>query len=679
MIIPSANFTIENNKPEKKPCFIVAFSESADPVFCSNTFGDIGSEHKKYITNITVESGEVDLNEPFIKLSRLTFTLLDKDSDVITLLNSNKIINQKVVCKFGYSALDEADFITFPDFYVIDYSIDANLLNFTFTCEEDSDIIRKLYYEDSYVFRNVTQSPLDADLTAIATDVIVIESDNFWVRTHSTTPIDMILQIGEELIDYSRANKNDATETFSSVTRGYGLSVGAKHSEGQLVKEVYKWVYADSDASQYEYQMTFAQIIINVLLTAGATGGSANNDIYNLIKSNFGLGLTTSQVNVEQIIAEGYHYHMTDFTATHSTYYELYRFLAGKQERAKTFLERVLKPLNAWLYFDEDGLLCCKVLNLPEMVLDYVTLTDHQKLDDDKCNISGMETLKKELINEYDFNLDYFIPTGVFQTVNNYDITESQTVYGIFPVSNILEYGSKSAGGQVVESHALHRKALFFDNVLMKLKIQTLSKYCLYQPFDMVKLDSSFIPNIAAGTRTSSNEPIMILKKTISQQGDKFSVAYDTLAFEMINKASSTYSSDTILSTFDDDAIVYDADFSDTLQAADGYHDNNWGDNVYYIYVKVRIVWGNGANQQNYITLGVMGCDIDNAEVVRNAVKITYMSDWNTTIDYWLPLLVLGDNIQRIKVDWFYRSTATGANLPTSITINEIRSVKVTY
>ena len=88
-----ANFDTENAKKQKQPCFIVAFTESADPMYCTADFSGRAATYKKYISDLRVESNEVDLDDPFVKLSRLTFTLIDKDGSVLSLLNSNKILD----------------------------------------------------------------------------------------------------------------------------------------------------------------------------------------------------------------------------------------------------------------------------------------------------------------------------------------------------------------------------------------------------------------------------------------------------------------------------------------------------------------------------------------------------------------------------------------------------------
>ena len=170
----------------------------------------------------------------------------------------------------------------------------------------------------------------------------------------------------------------------------------------------------------------------------------------------------------------------------------------------------------------------------------------------------------------------------------------------------------------------------------------------------------------------------------MSKQG--FSVQYKLVLFDLVNKATSLYTSRSDTS-FDRNTVTYNADWSLTLNAEDAYWrpSSSELDSHDYFYAKLTLTMpNNGSGVEHWVHIGL----IVQAPVIAgwaiqasNRTKIRYNSGWSGDIVVWIPCIGIDETsiIGQAKVDFMERSTADAAHLPTSIVWNELRSVKINY
>ena len=175
-LVTTGNYDTENAKAAHDFCAIITFAGIADPIFVSNTFGDIGAEHKKLIKNITYESEEFEPGEPLLRRAKLSFTLTDKDEEIVDLIGGNILLNKEVTIKFGFANINEADFTSLPTFFVKKITVSKDTIDHNFICEETSDF-DQLYNDSAY--KITTETFTTGDETAVSTQIEVNATADF--------------------------------------------------------------------------------------------------------------------------------------------------------------------------------------------------------------------------------------------------------------------------------------------------------------------------------------------------------------------------------------------------------------------------------------------------------------------------------------------------------------------
>ncbi len=667
----TSNYNTENAKAAHDFCAIVTFTGIADPQFASNTFGDITSAYKKLIKNITYESPEYEPGEPLLRRAKLSFTLVDKDEAIIDLIGGNILLNKEVTVKFGFVALDVADFVTLPTFFVRKITVSKDSIDHNFICEETSDF-DQLYNDSAY--KIIDETYLTADETAADATINVLSTAATGFIDPAAIPAGIesaaIIINNKEIVAYT----GKTATTWTGCVRGHLGTTAQIHSQGAIVKPC------------YIFNESFPQVFMRIL-TSGAAG---TNGRYDSGIANMGPReqFSSSLIDDEQMEREGWRFHAAyePGGGAGNLLDEEFHYAIFKETPIKKIINDLFKPFHASLYKNVDGELSVRVMDLPAILEEVLSNT----LDDNNNDLDSMEFLDDLMMtdavyrHDWDWGANKFLRTENDSDINKND--ESNTAYGGYPKKEIENKALDYLVANSLFFHSYERFVLFYGNMLTKLNVSPLFREWLFEPLDDIQADSSFWPNYRDSNRTWSNEVCTVMKKIVQfNSPNLYSVNYDLLNYLLIKKATSLFT----LDVYDGDDGGFDSfrtnvQFSATndvsLEAEDGH--GSWaGDEsgVNYIYVKLLVAIGPGADAEADIRVCVRGqkFDVVFTDELRNTTKIKYNSSWNRTITVWLPALGPrnDDPILRMKVDWF----ASNGQVPTSITIDKWYVLKETY
>ncbi len=664
MLTTTGNYDTENAKETHKFCAIITFTGIADPIFVSNTFGDIGAEHKKLIKNITYESEEYEPGEPLLTRAKLSFTLVDKDEAIIDLIGGNILLNKEVSVKFGFSALDEADFVTLPTFFVRKITVAPNMIDHNFICEETSDF--DPLYNDT-VYKITDETILSADETAGDATINVASTAATGFIDPAAVPDGIesaAIIINNEIIKYT----GTTATTFTGCTRGHLGTTAQIHSQGAIVKPC------------YIFNESFTQVLMR-MLTSGAAG---TNGRYDSGIPNMGprQQFSSALIDDEQMEREGWRYHAAyePGGGAGNIFDEEFQYALFQETPIRKIINDLYKPFNATLFKNEDGELSTKVMDLPVIIEEASTDT----LDDKNQALNSIEFLDDLMMTDAVYRHDWDWAANKFLRTENSSVftenTTSSTAYGSYPKKNIE---NKALDFKVADStfhHSYERIVLFFGNMLTKLGVSTLFREWLFEPLDDIQVDSGFWPNYRDSNRTWTNEICTIMKKIIQfNSPNLYSVNYDLLNYRLIEKATPLFTLDVYDGDdagFDstEDNVQFSATNDATLEVEDGQATFSIADSgIDYVYAKLLIVIPAGADSEEDIGVVLRLQEFDGGfvDTARNTTIIKYNSSWDRTITVWIPCLKkVTETILRFKVDWF-SSSAGGGGVPTSITIDK--------
>ena len=662
LLVTTGNYDTENAKSAHDFCAIVTFTGIADPIFVSNAFGDIGSEHKKLIKNITYESEEYEPGEPLLRRAKLSFTLVDKDQAIIDLIGGNILLNKEVTIKFGFVALNEADFVTLPTFFVRKITVAPNMIDHNFICEETSDF--DPLYNDT-VYKITTETYTTGDETAAATQIEVNSTAGFIDPAAIPDGVESAaFIIGNEIIKYTTLNAQD----FNNCVRGHLGTTAQIHSQGAIARPC------------YIFNESFPQVLMRIL-TSGAAG---TNGRYDSGISNMGprQQFSSSLIDDEQMEREGWRYHgaYEPGGAAGNIIDEEFQYALFEETPIRKIINDIYKPFNATLFKNESGELSTRVMDLPAIIEEVSANT----LDDNSQVLNSIEFLDDLLMTDAVYRHDWDWAANKFlRTENDSNITRndtSNTAYGSYPKKEIENKALDFINASSTFHHSYERLVLFLGNMLTKLGISTLFREWLFEPLDDIQMDSSFWPNYRDSNRTWSNEVCTIMKKIIQfNSPDLYTVNYDILNYYLVKKATPLFTLDVYDGDdagFDStrDNVQFSATNDITLEAEDGHATWAVGEaGIDYVYAKLLIVIPAGGDTEEDIGICVRAQEFDAIFIdrSRNTTIVKYNASWDRTITVWVPCIKIPTvSILRLKVDWF-SSTGGGGDVPTSITIDK--------
>lgn len=664
MLTTTSNYDTENAKTEKMPCVIIQFNGIADPQFCSCDFGDIDSTYYKLIKNVSYDSAGWTPLDVFLSKATIKFTLIDDASNtVLDLISNNILINDTVSVKLGYDSLDEADFVSLPTFYVKKIDLASNLIDHVFVCEQYDDFDR-IFTEP--VLTNLPTTFLTADETNSDTTINVNSTTGFLDATSLPSGIRIAaIIIGNEIIIYTGQTAN----TFTGCARGYRFTTAQNHSSGAEVKQCF--VFGTQAVTAGNENDNFAQVLLRIL-----TNNDGSNGVYDSNISNFGYNIDESKIDIEQIEREGYHYHgaNVDYNSGNREFFEffIYQELSGNE-----VIRQLLEPYHAVFFVGSNSKIQIKVLDAPFMISEDLL---NETLTDNNSKLIGHEWYDDGLITEIRYKYGYNPAENKFSYESTNNNASAETAYNSDRKRTVIENNGLIYTNAGDKFHTLDRFFIFYGQMPIKMNFSVISSKWLYEPLDMIKLTSSFIPNYSAGNRTITDTECMVMKKTIQLDQNGFKINYNLFAFNLVSKNSDDYSLYEYTAT--DDSLEYSTNKTATVEAEDANRTfasaiATYGNG----YAQLEIVVPNGSDTEQYIDIAL--CYVDSAPsfLAYTTTRIRYNSSWNKTITVWVPILCGYDaatTLKYIKVDWFNRSTSTGGDLPT-IMISKILQLRADY
>lgn len=665
MLTTTSNYDTENAKSARAFCAIVQFNGVADPQYCSATFSGIDSTYHQLVKDIIYESAGWEPGRKFLSRATLKFTLTDDSSDtVLSMINSQVLVNDTVTVKFGYTNLAEADFVILPTFYVKKIELADNLIDHTFVCEE-YDIFNKIF--DEPIITNQPTTFLTADETNASTTIDVNSTTGFIDATSLPSGIKAAgIRIGNEIMTYTGSTAN----TFTGASRGYGFTTAQNHSSGAEVKQVY--IFGTIASPSDEEIDNFAQVILRIL-----TNKDGTNSVYDSNITNFGYAIDETKIDVDQIEREGYHWH-----AAHHDYnsggFEEFEFFVIGDEKGDKIIEDLLEPHHAVLYVGDDGKLKCKVLDAIYMINEDIL---NETLNDDNCKLIGHEWYDKGLKTKFRYRYGWNPLENSYDYESTNTNTPAETAYNTARQRYFLNNKGLIYTNSNDKFHTLDRFAVFYGQMPIKLTIKALPSKWLYEPLDVIKYTSNFMPNYTTGNRTTTDTECMVMKKIIQLTNNVFDVNYELYAFNLISKNSDDYTLYEYTPT--DGTLSYSADKTATVEAADA--NRTFGTAVAFsspCYAKLNITVGTGSDTEQWIETALSYVDSTPSFISYNTTRIRYNSSDNETFSVWIPLVSGYESgttsLKYIKIDWFDRSTTTAGDLP-SIEVDKILRYRPDY
>jgi len=207
------------------------------------------------------------------------------------------------------------------------------------------------------------------------------------------------------------------------------------------------------------------------------------------------------------------------------------------------------------------------------------------------------------------------------------------------------------------------------SNIPATLKIEVKQKHIKLEPGDFIQITRPSLPDLTAGTKGWTDVKGLITGQRFSL---KSAIQYDVFVWDLYTRVTNGFTINSTTVT-DDTDVAFSATNDATLEAADGFHDFtniafDWC--IFTVTIAKPNEGAPGSNETISLAFHIQnptGTDI-HTETRR---YIQYFTEDSDTITYKFILIPFtGGNlgvsgIDRVKVDWYERSTATAAKQPT--------------
>jgi hypothetical protein len=506
--------------------------------YASGTYGDISANHKKYIKGFQADLVGIDVKSAKVDMGRARCTLIDTDNDVSEqYIVDNNIFEKDVTFKLGLQELNIADFVSLEPLVARNVNIKSPT-EVEFLCED----ARRLIGRNAEVFQFRQKTALNGALTAGASSCTVDSTTGF-VVFHPSNPIwtevefvwPVIIVGDQEIIWYGGSSATTFT-TFTARGTRTGTPAMA-HEDNIEVKQgvIFKKVPGvDTESGP-------VLPLISVLMSRTNSSDAITHSFYDLVRYSsgflgFGLGLTTSEVNVLSFErADGMiRNDLEDKSAESLGKF----FLAYKPVNANKFISEYLRSLGLFMYVDRNGKLAIKNYDYLEIHNQYsadATLTNNDILDgsykigfDEVLNYIELSHTKNPLDESYDV-------TRRFQQ------DESQTVYGLTEKPFIIKHDffSSTINDQEIFDGYLRRFMYLFANPPGLFKIQVPIEFIGIAPGDFVTLTCNRFKTYTGSATTAGWTALksLITAQKIVWSGGKPVIELEGFTWEIMDKA----------------------------------------------------------------------------------------------------------------------------------------------
>lgn len=646
----SANYTTYN-VAQKKPVVRVTFS-GVTRGYVSDIYSSISANDKKLLMEAIISLQKLDvLMSPFALIGDTSFQVLDKDDDVTTVLNGDNLHGVDITTALGFQEIVSGDFLSLPVTTIDKIQFNDDNLSYRFISKDARKLIGQNLHIES------TQNNLNGAINAAVAIITLDSTTGFidptnipnYMRTTNDIQYAFVL-IERELIAYTTINGNN----LEGCVRGFGIgSEPATHVDDAEIQQVIFW----------EGQRSH-EVLLNVLMGTNDGSGHAHYDLsqfdtgYGIIGN---IGLTETEIDIEEIQQISYK------TMSNTLVLNL---ALHKKTNAITFIEEMILKPNGWfMYLKSNGKL---TINSFDRIHIDDAFSSAGTLDNDDIISISMESREDLLINEIR-NIPPSSVNGqrisVVSSSELYQLDESVTNYGVtekpFEIDTTPYAGMNDSQAELW----FYKWFYFFGNTPATLKMSVTQQNIALEPGDYIQITRDSLPFLRDGTKGWTDVKALITGQKYDLHG---AIELEALSWDLYTRITNAFSFTSVTVT-DRQAVAFSANNTAPLEAEDGYQDFT---NIAFDWCILTITVakpGEGAPGSNE-TIG-FGLHIqdpagtDSTSATRRYLQyftedsdtITYKFIW--TINIAGNLGVTG--VDRIKVDWYERSSAAGGKQPT--------------
>jgi len=650
----ASNYSTENNLSEKDPIVRVTFS-GVTRGYTSGTYSSISSNDRKFIIGADINLQKFDfLTAPFAVAADTFFEILDDGDDVTSTLNGDNLHGVDITTALGFQNIGSGDFLSLPVTTIKKIQYNENNLSYRFISQD----ARKLLNQNLFTEPQQTQINDGSGITVSDTTITVdsntgfVDPSNVPGRMDEAGTVRGWLRIGSELISYTALAFGNQ---FTGCTRGEKRTDAATHEDNEFVFHVVGFVCQNPH-----------DILLPILMCTDDAAGHAYYDLSNT-DSSWGqignIGLTATEVDIEQIQQIGFKTHGPGVKGV------AFQLFLTKKISAISFIEDfILKPMGWYMYLHSSGLL--RINSIDRLHIDDEFSSVATLTNDDMISVS-METREDLMINTIK-TLDPLNVNGQRVPLTTaegdvYELDESRSAYGA--TQKPLEIDTTPFVGMNTSQAQLHLYKWFYllGNIPATLKIKVRQRSIALEPADYIQITRASLPDLTSGSKGWTNVRGLITGQKISLND---SIELEVFVWDLYTRSTNgfTINSETVVTGGSGrTAVTFSATNSSTLEGADGFHDFAATRSVSWMIVTVTVTKPNesptGSNES--ISLAFHLQTPTGTTIVEPTGRfIQYFTEDSDTITYKFilsPSATVGpQDIDRVKVDWYERSTTTG-------------------
>ncbi len=661
MIRSNATYDALNAAINKKPVVVLTIT-GMTTYFSSGTFSGITTDYKKLIKSARISHMKLEPLDFRTNFGTASIELTEDGTTLIGLFNSDDFVGAAATIKLGFQELAIGNFVTFSN-YVIDW------------IDFDS---RKRIYKISLVdqWQKMLERPFLKNLAESYTTEVLDVAEG------EATLNDVTYFTAGGAAPWSTDGATFAM--IENELRGYdNIAAGALEYTGAQEVAHVSGVGVREIAIAYNEGTTILVWLLQMLTT---TAAGTNGD-WDLTLDGFGPAIDIDLIDFHQMANEiGSYGKIAD--STEAFYIQMYpeKSLVGHDNFLRYCDDWILRRLPAYFIKTPDnklGLKLFDVFSAGEGMLDL----DDDDIMEAKCifnydNILSKLTEKVTEIRAWN-SIDRFEFSVIERSFS--EITD------LFPNAKELDLiwdawnGDGDKPHDTLKAHVRERYFWPYANPEVRVEADLLYKYHLVQSGDLINLSSSYLPNVAGGNYTWTDQACLVL-------GNEITIDEDGAACSMILKNIETIEKANILNVhYWDDAdllalvgtgdakqtITYNVDEDAGLDAEDGYMDQT----VYTatdVMVKLEITPPGealGVDFQ-YIEIKVALQDPTGTNVKDQTRRVYY--DERSSDKFYVEFYVrdaAGTNFDRIKVDWMGAAEQSGTYPPSSVKLVGVKFV----
>lgn len=395
----TGTYDTSNASSQKKPVIKVAIGGFTNS-YVSGTLVSIAATEKKFLRSFNAKFPKIDiLKQPFPKSGSFSFSVLDKDLDVSSAINSNPPINKDVTISYGYQDLAIGDFVVLETQKLTEpINLNSDFQTYDFVSRDVRRLLR------GNIGRKKPTTVLDVAFAAIDTVVQVDSISGFIDPANLPNQFDVnldtglnaraYLQINNEIIAYSVVDSGNIEFTTNVNVGRHVMSAKAivgfpDYAVGTKVEQVY--------AFQSMYP---TEAILYLLLTTDDGGGHAFYDLASHDDGFKGMGFETdilaADIDIEGIERLGWKFFNNGFESCMTV------LITEETDGLEFIIENFLKPGGLYMYI-EAGIIKIKTLDRLDLITNFVADDDLVKDDFVNNRIESFSIDPKTIINRINF------------------------------------------------------------------------------------------------------------------------------------------------------------------------------------------------------------------------------------------------------------------------------------